>query len=153
MTRHITLLVLFVTVLSVTSTRAQEFADMIIWNGKIITVDSSGSIAQAVAVKDSLILAVGTNAEIASYQGPQTDMRNLNGKTVTPGMIDAHLHLMYYGQAENDYVNLRHTTSIAEVVTAIGERAKQTPKESGSSGTDSSSWKTCECQRNSTWIP
>ncbi|MBN1780091.1 amidohydrolase family protein [bacterium] len=104
-----------------------EYADLIIWNGKIITVDADNSIAQAVAVKDSLILAVGTNAEIAQYQGPETDMRNLNGRTVTPGMIDSHLHLMYYGQAEKDYVNLRTCNSIIEVVTAIEARVQETP--------------------------
>ena len=108
---------------------AQEEADLILWNGKIITVDPQSTIAEAVAVKDSLILAVGSNSEIAAYQGPETDMRNLGGKTVTPGMIDAHLHLMYYGQAENDYVNLRppRVNDIDDVVAAIEERVKQTP--------------------------
>ena len=64
------------------------YADLIIWNGKIITVDPENSIAQAVAVKDSLILDVGTNTDIMAYKGPDTDVRNLNSKTVTPGMID-----------------------------------------------------------------
>lgn len=107
---------------------AQETeADLILFGGKIITVDPNGTIAEAVAVKDSLILAVGTNAEIAAYQGPDTDMRNLNGRTVTPGMIDAHLHLMYYGQGENDYVNLRNAATVPDVVALIEERVQQTP--------------------------
>ncbi|MBT7466666.1 MAG: amidohydrolase family protein [Bacteroidetes bacterium] len=105
-----------------------DYADLILVNGKIITVDGDASIAQAVAVKDSLILAVGTNAEILAYQGPETDTRNLSGRTVTPGMIDAHLHLMYYGQAENDYVNLRHANTISEVVQALAARVALTPE-------------------------
>ena len=120
--------ILVLTLASMKLTIAQEnHADLIIFNGKIITVDTDDSIAEAVAVKDSLIMAVGTNAEIASFQGPNTEVRNLNGRTVTPGMIDAHLHLMYYGQAENDYVNLRHLKNIAEVISAIEERVQQTP--------------------------
>ena len=104
------------------------YADLIIWNGKIITVDPENSIAQAVAVKDSLILDVGTNTDIMAYKGPDTDVRNLNGKTVTPGMIDSHLHLMYYGQTENDYVNLRppSVNNIEEVLAAIAERVQET---------------------------
>lgn len=110
-----------------TLTIAQEEADLIIWNGKIITVDAEGTIAQAVAIKDSMIIGVGTNSEIDEYRGPETVMRNLNGLTVTPGMIDAHLHLMYYGQAEKDYVNLRHANTIGDVVSAISARVQQTP--------------------------
>ena len=128
MKKSVLLLVVSLIVSSVRLIIAQDNdADLIIWNGKIITVDPDNTIAEAVAVKDSLVLAVGTNAEMAQYQGPETDMRNLNGRTVTPGMIDAHLHLMYYGQAENDYVNLRCYDTIEEVVRAIGERVQETP--------------------------
>ncbi|MBN2415391.1 amidohydrolase family protein [bacterium] len=127
MKKTIVLCVGFLLFASVQYSIAQDtYADMILWNGHIITVDAENSIAQAVAVKDSLILAVGTNAEMAQYQGPATEMRNLNGRTVTPGMIDAHLHLMYYGQAENDFLNLRHCNTIAEVVDAIAERVQET---------------------------
>jgi predicted amidohydrolase YtcJ len=106
----------------------ENIADLILWNGKIITVDADSTIAQAVAVKDSLILAVGSNSEMMTYKGPGTDVRDLNGRTVTPGMIDSHLHLMYYGQVENDYVNLRppKVNNIEDVVKAIEERVKQT---------------------------
>jgi predicted amidohydrolase YtcJ len=122
-------LFVFVTILLLFNlTFAQEDdADLILLNGKIITVDSDSTIAQAVAVKDSLILAVGTNNEVMTFKGPETDVRNLNGRTVTPGMIDAHLHLMYYGQAEKDYVNLRHLDTIDQVVAAIEGRVQQTP--------------------------
>ena len=109
------------------SIAGDEIADLVIWNGKIITVDPDDTIAEAVAIKDSLILAVGTNQEIQAYIGENTYVRNLNGRTVTPGMIDAHLHLMYYGQAENEFVNLRppEVNNIAEVVSAIEERVQQ----------------------------
>ncbi len=101
-----------------------QYADLVLFNGKIITVDADQTIAQAVAVKDSLIMQVGTGAEIEPLIGPDTDVRNLNGRTVTPGMIDAHLHLMYYGQGENDFVNLRPpaVTNIRQVVDKIKQR-------------------------------
>jgi len=126
MKKQIFLILFSITFSSIQQSIAQEEADLIIWNGKIITVDPEGTIAQAVAIKDSMIIAVGSNSEIEEYRGPETDMKNLNGLTVTPGMIDAHLHLMYYGQAENDYVNLRNANTIAEVVSAIEARVQET---------------------------
>ena len=125
MKKNTILCICFLILSLVSATFAEEdYADLIIYNGKIITVDKDGTIAQAVAVKDSFIMALGTNAEIEAYKGPDTDVRNLNGRTVTPGMIDAHLHLMYYGQAEKDYVNLRSANTIDEVVSMIEERAQ-----------------------------
>lgn len=66
--------------------------DMILFNGKIITVDQKSTIAQAVAVKDEKIIAVGTNDEIKKLAGNQTKMIDVKGKTVVPGLNDAHLH-------------------------------------------------------------
>jgi predicted amidohydrolase YtcJ len=66
--------------------------DMILFNGKIITVDQKSSIVQAVAVKDGKILAVGTSDEIKKMAGSQTKVIDLNGKTVVPGLNDAHAH-------------------------------------------------------------
>ncbi len=115
--------VLILVLFSFTFLLAEEEADLILWNGKIITVDPKDTIVEAVAIKDSLILAVGSNQEIQTYQGPETEMRNLNGRCVTPGMIDAHLHLQYYGQTENEYVNLRppRAETIEDVVDLIAE--------------------------------
>ncbi len=66
--------------------------DMILFNGKVITVDQKSTIAQAVAVKDGKILAVGTNDEIKKTAGPQTQMIDVKGKTVVPGLYDGHCH-------------------------------------------------------------
>ncbi|MFQ5824326.1 MAG: amidohydrolase family protein [bacterium] len=105
----------------------QTYADLVLKNGKIITVDANDTIAQAVAVKDSIIIKVGTNEDIQPFIGPDTDSLDLNGKIVTPGLIDSHTHLMYYGQAENDYLNLRPpgVTSIADIVSRVAERISQ----------------------------
>jgi predicted amidohydrolase YtcJ len=66
--------------------------DMILFNGKVITVDQKSTIAQALAVKDGKIIAVGTNDEIKKTAGTQTQMIDVKGKTIVPGLYDGHLH-------------------------------------------------------------
>ncbi|MCF8228617.1 MAG: amidohydrolase family protein [Bacteroidales bacterium] len=97
------------------------------FNGNIITVNPADDIAEAVAVKDSLFIYVGTNTEVQAYIGDQTEIIDLDGLTVTPGIIDAHTHMIYFGQAENQYVNLRppEVTSIAEILAKIEERVNE----------------------------
>ena len=66
-------------------------------DGKIITVDERFTIAQAVAIKNDRIMAVGTNQEIAQLAGPNTRKIDLKGKSVIPGLIDNHTHLLRAG--------------------------------------------------------
>lgn len=103
-----------------------DYADLVFINGKINTVDANDSIAEAVAVKDSLIYKVGTYQDIQPFIGPNTDVRNLNGKCMTPGIIDSHTHLMYYGQTEKDYVNLRPPAvqTVEDVIAKIAARVQ-----------------------------
>jgi len=72
----------------------QPAPDLILSNGKIITVDDRFTIAQAVAIRGDRILAVGTNQDLARLAGPNTRRIDLRGKAVIPGLIDAHAHLM-----------------------------------------------------------
>jgi predicted amidohydrolase YtcJ len=72
--------------------------DTILTNGKIITVDDTFSIAQAVAVRDSRIVAVGTNQEITRLAGPNTRRIDLRGRSVVPGFIDNHAHFQEEGE-------------------------------------------------------
>jgi predicted amidohydrolase YtcJ len=71
--------------------------DVILSNGKIITVDDRFSIAQAVAVRGDRIVAVGTNQDIARLAGPNTRRIDLAGRAVVPGLIDNHAHYMEEG--------------------------------------------------------
>jgi len=68
--------------------------DLILSNGKIVTVDDRFTIAQAVAVRGDRIVAVGANAEISRLAGATTRRIDLGGRTVTPGLIDNHMHLL-----------------------------------------------------------
>src|SRR5579872_1115450 len=69
-----------------------SYPDVIMTNGKILTVDKDFSIRQAVAIRDGKILATGTNAAILRLAGPKTQKIDLAGKSVIPGIIDTHLH-------------------------------------------------------------
>jgi predicted amidohydrolase YtcJ len=68
--------------------------DLILTNGKIITVDERFSIAQAVAIRGDRIAATGTNQEIGQLAGANTRRIDLKGKAVIPGLIDNHMHLL-----------------------------------------------------------
>ena len=72
----------------------QPPADVVLTNGKIVTVDDQFRVAQAVAIRGDRFVAVGSNADIAKLTGPNTRQIDLGGKTVLPGLIDAHAHLM-----------------------------------------------------------
>src|SRR5438874_2542904 len=81
------------TLIAVGSLRGQAAtADIVLLNGKIITVDEGDRIAQAVAIAGGKIVAVGTNAEVSKLAGPRTQRIDLKGRAVTPGLLDAHAH-------------------------------------------------------------
>jgi len=75
----------------ISQTTAQA-ADIVLLNGKIITVDAKDSIAQAVAIAGGKIVAVGSNDAVKSRVGASTRVIDLHGRTATPGLIDTHLH-------------------------------------------------------------
>ena len=76
---------------------AQAPADIVLLNGKIVTVDDRFTIAEALAIKDERILAVGSNAEIEKHKRPLTRVLDLGRRTVIPGLIDNHAHYMRAG--------------------------------------------------------
>src|SRR5687767_9066238 len=71
---------------------AAQQPDIILTNGKVVTVDPRFSIAQAVAITGNTISAVGTSADVAKLAGPSTQVIDLKGRTVTPGLMDTHRH-------------------------------------------------------------
>ncbi|WP_156817109.1 amidohydrolase [Rubritalea marina] len=80
--------------LSASATLCAATADTIYFNGPIITIDDQQPSAQAVAVKDGKILAVGSKESVMQAQGPNTTNFDLQGKTMLPGFVDAHGHVM-----------------------------------------------------------
>ena len=76
---------------------AQTPADAIYHGGDVVTVDDKNPTAEAVAVKDGKILAVGKKADMLKFKGDQTKLIDLGGKTLLPGFVDGHGHCLYVG--------------------------------------------------------
>ena len=98
-------------------------ADLILYNGKIVTVDSDFSIRQAIAVKGSRILQVGENKDIMRLKADKTEVLNLDGKTVLPGFIDSHLHATGACMTEFDHP-IPQMDSIEDVLNYFKKRAE-----------------------------
>jgi predicted amidohydrolase YtcJ len=102
--------------------RAQD-ADLILHNGKIVTVDRGFTIRQALAVKNGKLTRVGTDAEVLAARGPNTRVVNLGGKTVLPGLIDSHTHPTGASMHEFDHP-IADMETVQDVLDYIGERAR-----------------------------
>jgi hypothetical protein len=79
-------------------------ADLVIINGKVVTADKDFSIAEAVAVKDGQIVAVGTNSVVSKLIGENTKTLDLKGKTMLPGTNDSHLHFQWFATKKDSPV-------------------------------------------------
>ena len=103
--------------------------DLVLINGKVLTMDASSSVAEAIAVRDGKILEVGSSASIKALIGTQTRVFDVAGKTVVPGLIDTHAHFKAAGMA--DYVvNMSRAKTVAEALDAIKAfAAKKKPGE------------------------
>ena len=120
-------LLLVVSISYLFACRSTLQADLIVHHAKVYTVDSSFSVAEAFAVKDGKILAVGKDADILkAYTAKQTV--DAQGKTVYPGFIDAHTHFLSYGQSLFT-VNLYDSRSIEEMVERIKQFVSTHPNE------------------------
>jgi predicted amidohydrolase YtcJ len=118
---------LYAAVLSVGATvaRAQEpVADLILTNGKIVTVDDRFTIAQAVAIKGERIVAVGKSADIRKHAGKDTKVIDLKGRTVIPGLIDNHAHFIRVAEHWHQEMRLDGVTSRKQVLAMLAERVR-----------------------------
>lgn len=103
-------------------------ADMILVNGRIVTADAKFSTCAGVAVKNGRIVALGRARDVlAAEQGPRTQVYDLQGKGVLPGLIDAHVHALDAGLSEFR-TPLPPLDNIASIQKFIREKAKTTPK-------------------------
>ena len=109
--------------------RAQGPApDLILSNGKIITVDERFTVAQALAISADRIMAVGTNQEIGRLAGPSTRRIDLGGKAVIPGLIDNHMHLLRAGVSWKWEVRLDGVESRKQALDMVRARARAVPR-------------------------
>jgi len=94
--------------------------DLVLLNGKVVTVDRSFSIAEGVAIAGDRILTVGNSDQLRTLAGPSTRIVDLKGNTVIPGLMDNHLH----GAGGGPGVDLSRARSLADVYAAIEGRVK-----------------------------
>ncbi|MEP7271103.1 MAG: amidohydrolase [Acidobacteriota bacterium] len=102
-----------------------EKADRIFRNGNIYTVNDRQPRAEAIAVKAGRIVFVGSNADAKKFEGPETEVIDLKGATVLPGLTDAHYHLSGVGQREMT-LNLEGTSSLEDFLAKTKARVDQT---------------------------
>ncbi len=97
-------------------------ADVVLLNAKVLTVDARDSVAEAVAILGGKIAAVGTSQAMRPRIGPKTQVFDLKGLTITPGLIDSHCHLSIGGAEEHFSLDLRYPTvkSIADIARQLG---------------------------------
>src|SRR5690242_514890 len=106
---------------------SNQTADLIAYNGKIATENEQRSIVEAVAIRDGKFLAVGTDREIMAWRGDQTQIVNLNKRTVIPGLNDSHLHLIRGGLNFNLELRWDGVPSLADGLRMLREQAQRTP--------------------------
>ena len=107
-------------------TKSKISADLILQNGKIITVDSSFSIAEAVAIRRNEIVGVGVGSSMLELADETTRVINLEGRTVIPGLIDNHIHLSSAAINRHLGVEVASLESIEELLDAISAKIDET---------------------------
>jgi predicted amidohydrolase YtcJ len=102
-------------------------ADVILHRGLFTTLDRSNPTASAVAIKDGLFTAVGTDREVIKLRGPSTKVIDLRGRRVLPGLIDNHLHIIRGGLNFNMELRWDGVRSLAEALTMLKKQVAITP--------------------------
>ena len=101
-----------------------EPADLVLRNGKIVTVDDTNPVAQALAVRGNEIVAVGTNAEVDAYRSEMTTVIDLDGQLAIPGFIEGHGHFLGVGNAQMQ-LRLMDSQNWEEVVSVVAAAVEQ----------------------------
>jgi len=125
--------VLFMIIIFPSKAAAEEFAaDLVVLNANVITIDANNPRTEAFAVLNGRIIAVGTTLEMKALVGKATKVIDAQGKTVTPGFNDAHLHPrpIYPYESLHHAIDLtpKSIKTMDELINALKEKAKITPK-------------------------
>lgn len=102
-------------------------ADMVLINGKAVTLDDNSSIVQAIAIHDGKILAVGPNEEIRKRADARTSIIDLDGRTVVPGLMDSHIHALRAGLTYAVELSWIGVPSLAKGLDLVRDAARTSP--------------------------
>ncbi|SHH64127.1 amidohydrolase [Flavobacterium johnsoniae] len=109
--------------------QAQQKADLIIYNGKIATMQKQNEFVQAIAIKDGIILDTGTEKNILSaYKSSATKLIDAKGKTVIPGLNDSHMHVIREGLNYNSELRWDGVKTLKRAMEMLKEQAARTPE-------------------------
>src|SRR5262245_10694946 len=102
-------------------------ADLILFNGRVTTLDTPHPEVSALAVWEGKVLAVGGDGELLALRGPDTKVIDLGGRRVIPGLNDTHLHLIRGGLNFNMELRWDGVPSLADALRMLKEQAARTP--------------------------
>ena len=100
-------------------------AETILKNGKIISADDKSHVYQAMAIRDGKIIALGKKGDLKAWQGDKTNIIDLQGKSVIPGLIDSHMHAIRAALSYSKEVHWFGLTSIEAALTKLKQAAAQ----------------------------
>jgi len=104
--------------------------DLILHGGKIITLDGSSRLAQAISVRSGHVLAVGDDAALLKGAAPTTRLIDLKGRSVLPGFFDAHPHADREGLKAHGGIPIAGLHSVADIVDVVKHAARTIPRSS-----------------------
>ena len=108
-------------------TASPQPADLILFRGRLATLDARRPSATAAAIKDGRFVAVGTDEEVMAYRGEQTRVIDVGGRTVIPGLNDSHMHPIRGGLNYTLELRWDGVPSLAEALRMLQEHARRTP--------------------------
>ena len=114
----------FIILILLSSCQNKDSVDLIIHGGSIYTVDSTNSKVESVALRDGLIYQTGDFNKIISLRDQNTEMIDLNGRTMIPGFIEGHGHIMGTGYNQKN-IDLLNTSSYDEIIEIIKNKSNE----------------------------
>ena len=115
--------------MTVVHSQGQEKANLILHHGKIATLVKQNEFVEAVAIKDGLILETGKSDQILKkYQDSNTNVIDLKGRTVVPGLNDSHIHIIREGLHYNAELRWDNVKTLKRAMEMLKEQAARTPE-------------------------
>jgi predicted amidohydrolase YtcJ len=128
MRRKIRLALLLVATFTLPAAAAcDDMAETLLLHGNVLTVDRSDSTAQAIAIQRNRIVAVGSDRELERYQCPGARIVDLEGRTVIPGLTDAHIHAIRGGQSYRFETHWDDIPTLASALRILADEAAGRP--------------------------
>lgn len=109
------------------NTNASSHADLILFNARIATLDERNRTADAVAILDGHFIDVGDEKSVMAHRGPKTQVIDVGGRTIIPGLNDSHIHVIRGGLNYNMELRWDGVTSLVDALAMLREQAARTP--------------------------